>query len=46
MMWKSTLNQHHKTGEEKLVNAEVGRRACRKERKNSKRPDTTHKCDF
>ena len=29
-----------------MVNAKVGRRASRKERKNSKRPETTHKCDF
>ena len=43
---ESTLNQHLKTGEEKLVNAEVGRRACRKERKISNIPETTHKCDF
>ena len=46
MMWRCTLNQHLKTGEEKLVNAEAGRRACRKERNNSNRPETTHKCDF
>ena len=46
MMWRSTLNQHLKSGEEKLVNAEVGKRACRKERNNSNRPETTHKCDF
>ena len=45
-MWRRTLNQHLKSGEEKLVNAEVGKRACRKERKNSNRPETTHKCDF
>ena len=35
MMWRSTLNQHLKVGEKKLVNAEVRKRACRKERKNS-----------
>ena len=46
MMWRSTLNQYLKTGEEKLVNAEVRRRARRKERNSSNRPDTTHKCDF
>ena len=28
------------------VHAGVGRRACRKERNNSKRPETTHKYDF
>ena len=46
MMWRSTLNQHLKTGEKKLVIAEAGRRARRKERNNSNRPKTTHKCDF
>ena len=46
MMWRSTLNQHLKTREKKLVNAEVGRRVCRKERNNSNVPETTHKCDF
>ena len=43
MMWRSTLNQHLKTGEKKLVNVEAGRRAGRKERNNSNRPETTHK---
>ena len=42
MMWRSTLNQHLKTGEKKPVNAEAGRRARRKERNNSNRPETTH----
>ena len=47
IMWRSTLNQHLKSGEEKLVNAEVGKRAGRKERNNSNRPaETTLKCDF
>ena len=46
MMWKSTLNQHLKTGEKKLVNAEVGRRVRRKKRDNSNRPETTHECEF
>ena len=46
LMWRSTLNQRLKTGEKKLVNAEVGKSACRKERKNSDRPETIHKCDF
>ena len=46
MMWRSTLNQHLLTGENKLVNAEAGRRARRKERNNSNRPETTYKCDF
>ena len=34
MRWRSTLNQHLKSGEEKLMNAEVGKRAHRKERNN------------
>ena len=46
MMWRSTLNKHLKSREEKLVNAKVGKRACRKERNNSDRPETTHQCDF
>ena len=46
MMWRSTLSQHLKSGEEKLVNAEVGKGACTKERKNSNRPETTHNCYF
>ena len=46
MMWRSTLNQHLKTWKKKLVNAEIGKRACRKERNNSNRPETTHNCDF
>ena len=46
MKWRSTLNQHLKSGEEKLMNSEVGERARRKEHNNSNRPETTHKCDF
>ena len=46
MMWRSTLNQQIRSGEEKLVNAEVGKKASRKEPNNSNRPETTHKCDF
>ena len=46
MMWRSTLNQNLKSGEEKLMNAEVGQRAHRKKRTNSNRPETTHKCNF
>ena len=46
MRWRSTLSQHLKSVEEKLVDAEVGKRARRKERNNSSRPETTHKCDF
>ena len=45
MMCRSTLHQHLKSGEEKLVNPEVGKRTCRKERNNSNRPETAHKCD-
>ena len=45
MMWRSTLNQHIKSGEEKLVNTEVGKRVCRKERNNFNRPETAHKCN-
>ena len=42
IMWRSILNQHLKTGEERLVNAEVVKRTCTKERNNSNRPETTH----
>ena len=45
-MWRSTLNQHLKSGEEKLVNTDVGKRACRRVPNNSNRPETTHKCNF
>ena len=31
---------------EKLLNAEVARRPCRKDSNNSNRPETTHKCEF
>ena len=44
MRWRSTLNQHLKSGEEKQ-NAEVGQRVRRKDRNNSNRPGTTHRCD-
>ena len=46
MKWRSTLNQHLKSGEEKLMNAEVGKRAHTKEHNNSNRPETRHKCNF
>ena len=46
MMWRNTLNQHLKSGEEKLLNAIVGKRAVRKERNNFSTPETTHKWDF
>ena len=45
MRGRSTLNQPLKSGEEKLMNAEVGKRARRKEH-NSNRTETTYKCDF
>ena len=41
MMWRSTLNQHLKSGEEKLMNTKVGKRAWRRECNNSNRPETT-----
>ena len=46
MRWRNTLNQHLKAGEEKLVNAEVGIRSCRKEHNSSNRPEPTYKCVF
>ena len=46
MRWRSILNQYLKSGEEKLMNAEVGKRVHRKECNNSNRPETTHKHDF
>ena len=46
MMWRSTLNLHLRSGEKKLVNAEVGKRVPMKEHNNSNKPETTHKCDF
>ena len=46
MIWRGTLNQHLKSGDEKLVNAELGKGAFRKERNNSNRPETTHKSHF
>ena len=44
--WRSTLNKHLKSGEEKLMNEAVDKRARRKERINSIRPETTHRCDL
>ena len=45
MRWRSTLNQHLRSGEEKFVNVEVGKRAHRKERNSSNRQEATHKCN-
>ena len=45
MRRRRTLNQHLESREEKL-NAEAGKRSCRKERNNSNRSETTHKRDF
>ena len=44
--WKSTMNQHLKRGEEKLLNAAEEKRIRRKEHSNSSRPETTHRCDL
>ena len=44
--WRSTLKQHLKTGEEKLMNATADKRALRKERSTSDKPETTYKCDL
>ena len=44
--WRSTLKQHLKTGEEKLMNATADKRALRTERSTSDKPDTTYKCDL
>ena len=44
--WRSTLRQHMKTGEEKLMNATADKRALRKERSTSDKPETTYKCEL
>ena len=44
--WRSTLKQHLKTGEEKLMNATADKRALRKERSTSEKPETKYKCDL
>ena len=46
MRQRSTLNQQLKSGEEKLMNKKVEKKARRKESKNSNRRETTHKCDL
>ena len=42
--WRSALNQHLKTGEDKLMTAAADKRARRKEGSSSIRPTTTHIC--
>ncbi|XP_055489048.1 uncharacterized protein LOC129695774 [Leucoraja erinacea] len=44
--WRGTLNQHLKTGEEKLLNAAADMWARGNERGNFNKPETTHKWDF
>ena len=44
--WRSTLNQHLQSGEAKLLGMAADKRARRKERLNSNRSNTTHRCDF
>ena len=43
--WRSALQQHLKTGEDKLMAAAADKRAHRKEGTSSIRPETTHICD-
>ena len=43
--WRSTLNKHLKSGEEKLMNMAAVKRTSRKERNNSSGPDSIHRCD-
>ena len=42
--WRSTLNQHLKTKEEKLMSTATDKRVHRKERNNSNQPATSHNC--
>ena len=44
--WISTLNQHLKTGKEKLMNTAEDKRIPKKEHSNSSRPETTLRCDL
>ena len=44
--WKGALTQHLRAGEEKLMDAAAEKRAHRKERSNSERPATDHRCDL
>ena len=43
--WRSALNQHLKTVEDKLMAAAADKQARRKEGSNSIRPESTHICD-
>ena len=43
--WMITVNHHMKTGEDKLLTTVADRRACRKERSNSIKPEMC-RCDF
>ena len=42
---KNTLNKHLKSGETKLMIEATSKRARRKERNNSNRLETIHRCD-
>ncbi|XP_076047893.1 uncharacterized protein LOC143029207 [Oratosquilla oratoria] len=44
-IWRSILNQHLNTGEENLMKAVAAKRARRKGRNNSNRPETFHRCE-
>ncbi|GCC35901.1 hypothetical protein chiPu_0014390 [Chiloscyllium punctatum] len=44
--WRSTLNQHLKTGEEKLLSAAADKGAHRKEGSSSSRSTTTYRGDL
>ena len=44
--WRSTLKQHLKAGEGKLMNATADKRAFRNERSASDKTQTTYKCDL
>ena len=44
--WRSTLNQHLKTGEDNLMNTAEDKRISRKEHSNSSRPVSTLRCDL
>ena len=43
--WRSSLSSHLKSGEEKLMSVAADKRARRKARDNTTRPDTTFTCD-
>ncbi|GCC43826.1 hypothetical protein chiPu_0027768 [Chiloscyllium punctatum] len=46
MRWRSTLNQHLKTGEKKPMSAAADKRARKKECSSSSRSVTTYRCDL